>query len=420
MSTVLIVEDSRMFGLMVQKSIQRQLSQPTLWVTTFAEAKQIIDQQSDTISVALLDLNLPDAESGEVVEYAVSKGIPSIVFTSNFDEKLHQNIWNKGVVDYVLKEGPDSLNYIVSQVKRLGKNPQTKALVVDDSELIRDLICQLLEIHGFPVLTAKNGSEALSILEKHPDIRLILTDYNMPDMDGFQLTRTIRRKSSKNDLVIIGLSAQNNHQISAKFLKYGANDFISKPFFAEEFYCRINQNLDTIDHIQQIKESSYRDFLTGLHNRRYFFEKAPNLTLKAQTMAVAMLDIDFFKKVNDRYGHDAGDIALKHVASILKKQIPESQLASRFGGEEFCVLCCDLDADKVYQQFETVRQTIEENPVHLADDSLTLTISIGVCMSTNKDIDAVIACADEQLYAAKQQGRNRVNVSNYRPDSIVL
>ncbi|MCD6526215.1 MAG: diguanylate cyclase [Desulfuromonas sp.] len=420
MSTVLIVEDSRMFGLLVQKNIQRQLSQPTIWVTSFAEAKQIMDERADSLSVALLDLNLPDAESGEVVDYAVSKGIPSIVFTSNFDVTLHQSIWNKGVVDYVLKEGPDSLSYIVAQAKRLEKNPRIKVLVVDDSPLVRDLISQLLEIHRFPVLTAENGTQALEILKQNPDIQLIVTDYNMPDMDGFQLTRTIRRKHSKNDVVIIGLSAQDNHQISAKFLKYGANDFISKPFFAEEFYCRINQNLDTIDHIQQIKESSYRDFLTGLHNRRFFFEQAPKLIKSSQQMGVAILDIDLFKKVNDTYGHDAGDVALKHVASLLKEHIPATQLISRFGGEEFCVLCCNLNNNQIFQQFDILRQVIEQTPVPLSSGPLTITMSIGVCVCPAGEIDAAIATADHQLYAAKQQGRNRVCIDSGDSDSIIF
>ncbi|MBW2185124.1 MAG: diguanylate cyclase [Deltaproteobacteria bacterium] len=406
MLSILIVEDSPIFGSLVKKSIEQQLECSAILTESFAEAKKIFDQHGDTIDVALLDLNLPDAEMGEVVDYAVAKGIASIVFTSRFDIKLHQKIWSKGVVDYVLKDGPDSLNYIVSQIRRLQRNHLYKVMVVDDSPVICKLITRLLKIHRFDVITAENGKKALELLDQHPDTQLILTDYNMPEMDGFDLTRTLRRSHTQTNLSIIGLSAQGDRHISSKFIKHGANDFIAKPFYAEEFYCRINQSIDTLERIKIIQESSYRDFLTGLYNRRYFFERATVLFKQHQQICVAMIDIDFFKKVNDTYGHDVGDIALKHVASTLLDSLSQAYLVARFGGEEFCVLMPGLTPQQAEQQLNDVRIAIEKISIPLKNDTFSVTVSIGICTNKEDTIDAMITIADQQLYRAKQQGRN--------------
>jgi len=408
MSSILIVEDSQIFGSLVKKNIEKHFQCPVIWSQSFTEAKKVIDAQADEIDVALLDLNLPDAEMGEVVDYAVAKGIASIVFTSRFDNKLHQYIWSKGVVDYVLKDGPDSLNYIVSQIRRLQRNHLYKVMVVDDSPVIRKLISRLLHIHRFNVITAENGKDALSLLDAHPDTKLILTDYNMPIMDGYDLTRALRRKHTQTDLSIIGLSAQGDRHISAKFIKHGANDFIAKPFYAEEFYCRINQSIDTLERIKTIQKSSYQDFLTGLYNRRYFFEKAPALFKKQQPLSIAMIDIDFFKKVNDTYGHDVGDITLKRVAEVLKQSLPQAHLIARFGGEEFCVLLLGMERQQAELLFNQARVAIENETITFPSGTLSVTVSIGLSTHKEDSIDEMISIADQQLYRAKEDGRNRV------------
>ncbi len=412
MSIILLVEDSPIFGSIVKKNLEKQLERPLTWAQSYAEAKEIIDEKKDQIEIALLDLNLPDAETGEIVDYAIANGIPSIVFTASFDIDLHKKIWSKGVVDYVMKDGPDSLNYIVKQIKRLERNPKYKILVVDDSIVIRRLITKLLKIHHFQVITAKNGKQALTTLEQHPDIKLILTDYNMPEMDGFQLTRMLRRKRNQTSLVIIGISTQGDQYTAAKFIKHGANDFISKPFYAEEFYCRINLNVDTLENIRLISESSYRDYLTGLHNRRYFFKHAPALHKQDDHLCVAMMDIDFFKKVNDQYGHDIGDVTLKYISSTLQTALPEAKLISRFGGEEFCVVFQGVEPQEAQQCFDLVREDIEKIAIPLPEGSFNVTMSIGLCTHKSSSIEEMINIADEQLYLAKESGRNRVCATN--------
>ena len=405
---ILIVEDNPLFGSMVCKMIRQQLPLPIIWVKSFAEAREQIKLNGDQFQVALLDLNLPDSEKGEVIDYAVAHQIPSIVFTSRFSPELSEKIWAKGVVDYVLKEGPDSLNHIVKQIRRLQRNHQIKILVADDSALVRDHLIELLKVQGFQVIGAADGQEALDLLNKDKSIRILLTDYHMPEMDGFQLIRKVRRNFSQNELAIIGLSAQDDNFLSAKFLKYGANDYIAKPFSRDEFYCRIHQNIDILEQIRQIKDSAERDFLTGFYNRRYFFDHWQRVAKKDTPVALAMLDIDFFKKVNDTYGHDAGDLVLKHFATLLKQKVGTDALITRFGGEEFCLLFGSEEAEAV-QRMNDLCRMVRESLIELPDGtSLTVTMSVGLSCGENQNIEDMLKSADECLYRAKEQGRDQV------------
>ena len=115
------------------------------------------------------------------------------------------------------------------------------------------------------------------MLKRHPDIKMVISDYFMPGMDGVELTRRIRHRHRKDQLAVIGISAYGNTILSARFIKNGANDFLNKPFSSEEFYCRVTQNLEMLEYIQKLRETSIRDPLTGLFNRRRFFEAAKEL-----------------------------------------------------------------------------------------------------------------------------------------------
>ena len=250
------------------------------------------------------------------------------------------------------------------------------------------------------------------MLEQHPDVKLLITDYNMPGMDGFEFTKAVRAKFPKNRLAIIGVSAHGGNVLSARFLKSGANDYLTKPFTSEELYCRVTHNVELLEHMEAIQRLSDTDPLTGLFNRRYFFEVVSKLLAQARReelpCCVAMLDVDLFKKINDTYGHDGGDAVLKHLGNLLRRRFRESDVVARMGGEEFCVFASSMDPEYAGEIFEQVRHTVETTPILVGKRMVQCTLSIGLCRERLDSVDAMIKAADEKLYEAKQTGRNKV------------
>lgn len=409
--TVLIVEDSKFFASMLSRRIKDELGFEVDWKSTYSDAASIIDCCKENYLVALLDVNLPDAPNGEIVDYALQAGIPSIVFTGSFDDEQRNKFLAWNLVDYILKDSSASVEVLLSTIERVNKNRTTKVMVVDDSKTMRETVAQLLKTQLYKVLEAENGVHALEVLEDHPDTKLIVTDYDMPKMDGFELIRKVREEYSKNELAIIGMSASGESLLSAKLIKTGANDFVPKPFQVEEFHCRVGHSIEMLENIALIRDLSYKDPLTRLYNRRYFFENADKFIAKTEKdgkqHCVAMLDIDFFKKVNDTYGHDGGDIVLKSVSAIVAERFAEDAIVCRFGGEEFCVLASHGPNDNVLVAFDGLRQAIEASSVESEGQTIKVTVSTGVCCESDS-LEAMLKLADSRLYTAKETGRNKV------------
>ncbi|MBF0145467.1 MAG: diguanylate cyclase [Magnetococcales bacterium] len=414
MYKILIVEDSRIQADLIRQEVQSRGKLVPVVSNTFSDAKIQLQTHAGEFFAALLDINLPDAPHGEVVDLVITHGIPAIVFTGEFSEGFRGRMIAKRVVDYVIKGDRNSIPPVVSLVERLIRNRTTKVLVVDDSRSARSMITDLLSLHKFHVLEAENGAKALEVLTQHPDIRLVITDYNMPQMDGFELTREIRRRHDKSQLAIIGLSSHNDHMLSARFLKRGANDFITKPFLIEEFFLRVGQNVEIIEHIHALKGAAMKDFLTGLPNRRHFMEEGTKLHVHALsgtiTLIAGTVDVDFFKKVNDTYGHEAGDQVLKMVAATMAGVAGSNDLLARIGGEEFAILLVNQDIEKATGFFERLRETVESLVIPHHHETLRVTISIGVSTSSGSSLAYMLDQADQKLYDAKRNGRNRVEI----------
>lgn len=414
MSRVLVVEDSRTFSSLLSRRITEEMGHQVVLADSKAKAEAILAVDKDFF-VALLDLNLPDAPMGQVVDVVLACGIPSIVFTGEMNDELRDQFWAKRIVDYILKQNMDNVAYMLSLVERLHRNPGIKVLVVDDSPSARHMLGELLRAHRYQVLESEGGKNALALLAEHRDVRLVITDYNMPGMDGFELVRAIRRDHAKDQMAIIGLSGTDSTGLSAKFIKNGANDFLNKPFLTEEFYTRVTQNIELLEYIAQIKELAEKDYLTRLYNRRYVFSAGPKLmaaqTRRGQGVVVAMLDIDHFKRVNDTYGHDAGDAVLRQMSALLSARFRASDIVARFGGEEFCVLATDMNPADASGVFEDLRQSFEASPVHFDGQSIRYTVSIGLCTSPLDGLEAMIKAADDALYMSKNDGRNRVTIA---------
>lgn len=418
MNKVLVVEDSQVFAKILKRSIETDTPYKTVIANSMKEAEEKLQDHAKEIFASVLDLNLPDAPTGAIVDLVLSNKIPVVVFSADMGEEIRSFIWSKDIAEYVLKRDPQCLNHVGMILKRIEKNKDVGVLIVDDSRAFRKMLKKRLEAQRFKVFQAADGNEALYVLEKESNISLVITDLDMPGMDGFDLTRKIREKYSRHDVSIIVLSASNESSIISRLLKTGANDYIVKTnFFPEEFYCRVNQCVEYIEHVHVIREAGLRDALTGLHNRRYFMETGLSLyrevAKKNGNIICAMLDIDFFKKVNDTYGHDAGDAVLISVSSIIGKEFKDASVLARVGGEEYCIICVDWTRGKAIETFENLRTSVEKSSVTMDNgEVIKVTISIGVVEGLFDGFEKIISEADTLLYSAKEGGRNRV-INNF-------
>ncbi len=412
---ILLVEDMKFFATIVSQRLEADLGLQVVSVATLGQAREVLAAEGEEFFLALLDLVLPDAPDGEIVDLVAAAGVPSIIFSSRYSDEVRTIALDKGAIDFVVKDSPSSLQYLIDTVRRVQNNRRLTALVVDDSATTRRYIRNILESQMLNVIEAEDGQAGLEALQA-ADVAIAITDYNMPRMDGFEFIRNARNSWPKDSLAIIGISASDDGAVSSKLLKSGANDFINKPFSGEEFVCRLSQNLDLLEKMAALREAATKDPLTGLHNRRYFHETARPLFASAVRgqidLTPAMVDIDFFKRVNDSHGHDAGDLVLRAVADELGAQARGTDIVARFGGEEFCLLFVNMLPSQLASHLEKLRARIEALDIVADGKTINVTASIGVSAKLEGSLDAMISDADRMLYHAKESGRNRVSGLN--------
>jgi len=411
MKKVLVVEDSEVVSKVLRHLLLQFPQYQALFAATIAQAQVILDEQKDEIFAALVDLNLPDAPNGEIVDCVLAHNIPAIVLTGTYDEKLLEELFNKGIVDYVTKEGRYAYDKAIGMIQRLEKNQYIKVLVVDDSEASRKHVSNLFRRHLFQVVEAKDGVDAIKVLLDNPDVKLLMTDYNMPRMDGCDLVRNLRYKYDKADLIMIGISGEANETLSAKFIKHGANDFLRKPFLPEEFYCRVIHNLEYLELIEKFTDTAQRDYLTGLFHRHYFFNAAREIYRSAQEkvspLAFAVINVDRFREFNEEYGHEGGDLALKHVARCLNNML-ERFLICRADADNFFVLLPGLDNEKAVSLVSRVRQLLSSEELIINGGAEQLYVCAGISNNMQGGIDQQIKSATHLLQLGKEAGGNMV------------
>ncbi|WP_276710360.1 GGDEF domain-containing response regulator [Campylobacter rectus] len=412
---ILIVEDNKALAKLIAKKMEDKVEMDIDIAHSLAEAQAFLTDPKEYF-IALLDLNLPDAPNGEVVDYVISKSLPSIVLTGSMDEATRESFIHKDIVDYVYKGNMDDINYIFRIINRLSKNRQYKVMVVEDSAPFRSALKKILTSLQFQVFTAAHGEEAMNYFTDNPDIKLALCDYRMPVKDGLEVLKEIRAIGDKNQIGVLMMTSPSENVNGAIFLKNGANDFIAKPFVKEELICRVNNTIEAMENINQIADFANKDFLTGVYNRRYFYENMNEYVAYAEEhmepYVVAMLDIDHFKKINDTHGHNSGDKVLKTLAKKLIDETKGDDLIARFGGEEFCIILKDISNEDAVKFFVNLRANIANCKVQLKKEQISFTVSIGVAFSrSDYRLDELLELADEALYRAKENGRNRVEIA---------
>ncbi|MDA3909714.1 MAG: diguanylate cyclase [Sulfurimonas sp.] len=411
MKRILIVEDNKTLAKLLARKIELSLEYEVDIAYKLSEAKLFLKKY--TYFLTLLDINLPDAPNGEIVDYVLSKGNRAIVLSANIDKDFRKKMLQKNIIDYVNKSGVDDINYIIQTISRLEKNQKHKVLLVDDSMVFRKTMKNMLENLFYQVIAVAHGEEALSMLNVHPDMSMVITDYNMPVINGLELTHEIRKDYNKTELSIIAISSNNDEEVNALFLKQGANDYIKKPFSKEEFSCRINNSIEALENIQFITNHANRDFLTGLYNRRYFFENMQeyieDVKESGEQFAVAMIDIDNFKHINDTYGHDVGDKVITSISEIIRTNTSYRDIVARFSGEEFCIVLKNINKYSASDILERLRQEVEQFIFNVdAANQIKFTISIGVALHNDDTLEETINQADMLLYNAKQNGKNQI------------
>ncbi len=353
---------------------------------------------------AVMDYTLPDAPDGETLPLLLAHNLPTIILTGNTEKVVRERLLLQPIFDYVPKDNPAAFEYVGKLVNRIERNPHVRVLVVDDSPTIRNHLRNLLERQCYQVLEADSGEAALSLLQTEPDIRLVLADQDMPGMSGLHMTSEIRRLYGTDSMAIVGISGSANEDLTARFIKAGADDFLRKPFNHEEFFCRVTRNIEFVENMATLNSIAHIDALTGLPNRRKFFSELKRIS---GGYSVAMMDLDYFKKINDGYGHDIGDLTLRHVAHLMRSQFPDNLLA-RIGGEEFVILLPGHDPIHHRNQLQDFCRHVAASTITDAPAGLKITLSIGFASAKEPDITHLLKLADTNLYKAKEGGRNQV------------
>lgn len=403
-----------MFSAVLRHRFQTELNLSVVCCSSLKALREALSQDGHGYSMAVVDLNLPDSPYGEALDCTIEHDIPAIVFTATFDLNTRARILERNVIDYVLKDNEFALDNLVATVRRAIMNRKTRVLVVDDISSARQVLVDLLKAQQYMVVEASSGLEAIAALEAYSDIELVVTDHHMPDMSGYELTRRIRHRFGSDKLRVIGVSSSNDRMLSASFLKAGASDFVYRPFVAEELQCRIANNVETLTQMKQLRAAAACDYLTGLYNRRYFYDNGPKLVNEClrlkMSSAVAILDIDHFKRLNDTYGHEIGDKVLKAVADRLQTIFEGSDnLLSRLGGEEFAILFPQMDSLAATKLCDEIRSDISRLKVTADDEELSVTVSIGIAeIAGYETFENYLNAADQFLYMAKHKGRNLV------------
>lgn len=414
---LLVVEDSKAIAKVIEQ-LGKALDFEVVVAYTLADVETIL-QGEQKFFAATVDFNLPDAPDGEAIDCVLSHGIQSVVLTGRMDEATRQKILAKPVIDYIPKENSQAFLYLKRILHGQLLNRNNGILVVDDSVAARNHVVELLKRRNYSVYVASDGEKALDVLANNKDIKMVITDMEMPVMDGITLTNEIRKKHSRDRVAIIGISGAENGVHSARFIKNGADDFLRKPFCPEEFYCRVTQNIENLYNIEKIQRAANTDYLTDLPNRRAFIQSAsakiPDLIARNIPYCVAMVDLDYFKKVNDIYGHEAGDNVLKVVALYMRKHLPGAVMA-RLGGEEFSVLMPGVDEDQLYGRLDDLRRELSVSQIPYDGQHISISVSIGVVFNSQNSLTAQMNEADQALYHAKENGRNQISVSGQLDD----
>jgi two-component system cell cycle response regulator len=288
-----------------------------------------------------------------------------------------------------------------------------KVLVAEDDAITSHLLQSLLIKAGYEPVAVDDGAKVLQTLDEPDMARLMILDWMIPQVDGVELCKIIRRDTSRRYIYIILLTAKGKQEEINEGLEAGADDYITKPFDFHELVARLRTGKRIVELQDQLVAQATHDSLTGLLNREAILDVLDTETARAvrtkSRLAVIMADIDHFKSVNDEHGHLAGDSVLREVSKGMSSSVRAYDSIGRYGGEEFLIVVPGCNLAEASQLAERLRNNVRNAAVQAPGGSIPVTISFGVADVSvcNNSVD-LLRSADEALYAAKKSGRDRV------------
>ena len=416
--------DSRQYQLAMTYDVARNIAR--LGMADASDTGFQLDLDSKLAAIGMSDIGKEDLVENilsEWQEWSNSFNLESVkVSFEHLDDTGQHDI------------GLDAKKSLNEGLVELSGEQVLNVLIVEDDPEARDYVKLCLGASQYRLYTAKNGEDALSkMVEIDPDI--IISDWIMPELDGLGLCRIVRQSSEYSGVYFILMTADDSADKLIEAFNSGVDDYIAKPFTPELLSARLRpgvrisqmskQNQVSKQRIEKLANelaivnrklslSSLTDPLTKLPNRRYALKRLEQEWSAAQRaqrdLSCMMIDIDYFKVVNDTYGHGGGDLVLKGLAKILKSLLRNNDVACRIGGEEFMIICPDTNMESASKVAERIRDAIERTVFPYTGKAIHITLSIGIAMRQNshKDLDEMISIADKRLYEAKAAGRNVV------------
>lgn len=291
-----------------------------------------------------------------------------------------------------------------------------KVLIADNGEDSKNVLGKILLDEGYECIFVENSREVVDrIYAELPDVIVLGIKLSKPC--SLEILKQLKSAPSTRDIPVILIASRRSQSKLTKGYRFGAYDYIAKPYFKEEVLARISNITFACDRVKELEKLLDRDYLTGLYNRRFFMERffeelAWSVRYK-EPLSLMMLDIDFFKKINDTYGHGCGDEILKQISNSLLSVLRTEDIVARYGGEEFIILLPNTNTEGAVTVAEKLRATVQDRNFSCEGSAvrLSVTVSIGVTIydgSAELSPDRLIGQADGALYGAKEGGRNRV------------
>ncbi len=299
-----------------------------------------------------------------------------------------------------------------------------QVLIAEDDAMFRKILQSWLHGWGYGVTVVEDGAQAWESLQRDPSPELLILDWVMPGVNGLEICRRIRERRGSPYQYIILVTGKDAKQDIVTGLDAGADDYVTKPIDREELQARlrVGNRILTLQRgliaaREELAFQATHDILTGIWNRRAVLESMHRECERASrshsALAVLMLDVDHFKRINDTYGHLTGDEVLREVANRIAQNVRPFDLVGRYGGEEFLIALPGCDETQINSSAERIRRAIESTPVLIENTRITITASIGATTMAAPLIPSqteLLVAADRALYQAKNDGRNRVSV----------